>query len=94
MIKRRVLTLLFFVIKIIFISQPNNEEFMFVEITKKKLVMAFVFNFLIFVLEVVGLVLSIQRHGMNVFCYYTENSNYFAGIVSAVFCVVVLLIKR
>ena len=64
---------------------------MFVEITKKKLVMAFVFNFLIFVLEVVGLVLSIQRHGMNVFCYYTENSNYFAGIVSAVFCVVVLV---
>ena len=56
-------------------------------ISKQKTILAFVINLIIVVLEVVGLVLSVERHGKNVFHYYTENSNYFALIVSVVFCV-------
>lgn len=61
-----------------------------------RLVSAIIFNFIIVLLEVVGLVLSIFRHGINVFLYYTENSNYLALIVSIIFCIIATmsLIKK
>ena len=54
---------------------------------KKKLLMAIVLNVLIVILELVGLVLSIRRHGIKAFQYYTEDSNYFALIVSLAFVI-------
>lgn len=53
----------------------------------RRLIWAFVFNLTIFILEIIGLVLSVEKHGLRVFKYYTENSNYFALIVSAIFCI-------
>lgn len=53
----------------------------------KKFVWAFCFNFLIVVFEILGLIFSVQKHGIRVFKYYTENSNYFTLLVSIVFCV-------
>lgn len=52
-----------------------------------KLKAAFILNFVILILEIVAVFLSIQRHGIMVFAFYTENSNYFALIVSFIFCV-------
>lgn len=57
-------------------------------IGKRKLIVDLVLNILIVGLEVVGLVLSVRRHGIKVFQFYTENSNYFALIVSVIFCIV------
>ena len=59
----------------------------------KQLTIAFVFNLIIVGLEIIGLVLSVNRHGIKVFCFYTENSNYFALIVSFVFCISYLFNK-
>lgn len=56
-------------------------------ILKRKLVLGLIFNFIILILEIVGLFLSIQRHGIKVFTFYTENSNYFALVVSLIFCI-------
>ena len=52
-----------------------------------KLKFALVINLAIVLLEIVGLILSVQRHGTGVFMFYTENSNYFALIVSIIFSV-------
>ena len=57
------------------------------QIATKKLFLSFFINLAIVVLEIIGLVLSVQRHGKNVFQYFTENSNYFALIVSVIFCI-------
>lgn len=57
-------------------------------VSRAKLLTAIILNFVIVVLEVAGVILSVQRHGINVFLYYTENSNYLALIVSSIFCVV------
>lgn len=59
--------------------------------SRGKMITAIILNFVIAILEVVGLILSVQRHGINVFAYYTENSNYLALIVSIVFCIVVMM---
>lgn len=58
--------------------------------------MALVINLIIIVLEIVGVVLSVRRHGVKVFHFYTENSNYFALLVSFVFCVhcIVALLRK
>ena len=53
----------------------------------KKLIWALAVNFIILILEIIALFLSIQRHGIMVFTFYTENSNYFALIVSLIFCI-------
>ena len=65
-------------------------------INKNKLFLALIFNALIVVLEIIALFLSINRHGINVFLYYTENSNYFSLIVSLIFCGILIysLIKH
>lgn len=57
------------------------------ELVRQKLKFALIFNFLILALEIVGLILSIQRHGIMVFVFYTEDSNYFALAVSLIFCI-------
>lgn len=63
---------------------------------RRKLIFAFIVNLAIVGLEIVGLILSVQRHGVKVFQFYTENSNYFALIVSAIFCIgaIVALIRK
>lgn len=53
---------------------------------KQKLKIAIIFNLIIVIFEIVGVVLSVKRHGAKVFLFYTENSNYFAGLVSFIFC--------
>lgn len=53
----------------------------------KRTIVALIVNLLIVALEIVGVVLSVQKYGLGVFQFYTENSNYFALIVSAIFCV-------
>lgn len=59
-----------------------------------KLNWAFIFNLLIIIFEIIALVLSIQRHGLRVFKYYTENSNYFALIISTIFCLYTIFAKN
>lgn len=61
----------------------------------QKLIWAIILNLLIIVLEIIGVVLSAKKYGIRVFEYYTENSNYFALIVSVIFVVdAILAIKR
>ena len=54
---------------------------------KSKLIWSFIFNLAIVIFGVVGVILSVGRHGIKVFQFYTENSNYFALIVSFVYCI-------
>ena len=63
---------------------------------RRKIIIALFANMAILGMEIAGLVLSVQRHGIDVFQYYTENSNYFTLIASATFCVVAIisLIKK
>lgn len=61
------------------------------DIFKRKLIWALIFNFIILGLEIVGLVLSVQRHGIKVFIFYTENSNYFALVISLIFCITAII---
>lgn len=65
-------------------------------INRTNIICALIINIAIVVLEIIGVFLSVQRHGIKVFQFYTENSNYFALIVSFIFCIscVVALIKR
>lgn len=58
-------------------------------------IIALTVNLLIVALEIAGLILSVQKYGLGVFQFYTENSNYFALIVSTIFCMgcIVSLIK-
>ena len=55
---------------------------------RKKLVLSLLINVVIVVLELVGLYLSLRRHGMKAFQFYTENSNYFTLVVSVCYCLV------
>ena len=56
-------------------------------INNKKIILAFVTNIIIVLLEIFGLILSVKRHGLKVFHYYTENSNYLTLIISLIFCI-------
>lgn len=56
-------------------------------VLKRKLIWAFWLNLAIVVLEIVGVFLSVQTHGKQVFLFYTQLSNYFALLTSAIFCV-------
>ena len=62
--------------------------------TDNKINWALAMNLLIVVFEIIALVLSIKRHGIGVFKYYTENSNYFALIVSVIFCIYAIFSKN
>ena len=52
---------------------------------RKNMIFAIILNIVIIALEIVGLVLSVKRHGAKVFQFYTENSNYLTLIVSLFF---------
>lgn len=54
---------------------------------KRKMFFALAINILLVMLELIGCYLSIRRHGGRAFLFYTENSNYFALIVSLIFVV-------
>lgn len=54
---------------------------------KRKLIFAITINLIIVGLEIIGAVLSVKRHGIKAFQYYTEDSNYFALISSLVFVI-------
>lgn len=57
-------------------------------ITNKKIILALLANIIIVILEIFGLIFSIRRHGVKVFHYYTENSNYLTLIISTIFTIV------
>ena len=61
------------------------------EQTKKKLFIALLINFAIVIMEIVALIMSINIKGIAVFQYYTQNSNYIAMIISAIFCVIAIM---
>lgn len=48
---------------------------------------AFCANLLIVILELVAFVLSCMEHGVENFCFYTQDSNYLAMMVSLFYCV-------
>jgi len=54
--------------------------------TKFSLLKIFLLNFILVVLEIIGLFLSIKRHGVSVFVFYTELSNYFSLATSLFVC--------
>lgn len=56
-------------------------------ISKRKLIFALISNFIIIVLEIIGVVLSIKRHSIYVFLFYTENTNYLALVISIIYCI-------
>ena len=62
--------------------------------SNKKLIIALALNIIIVGLEIVGVVFSVQKYGIGVFKFYTENSNYFALIVSTLFCVNAIIALR
>ena len=55
-------------------------------LNKKHLFAALILNIIIVFMEIVGIILSVCKHGLGVFQFYTENSNYFALIASLLFC--------
>lgn len=63
---------------------------------KKTLIAALICNAAVVLMEIVGVVLSIGRHGQNMFLFYTQDSNIFAGISSLIFCIcaVSLLVRK
>lgn len=69
---------------------------MSIEMSIEKKSVAFVLNFLVVMFSVVGMILSFNKHGLRVFEYYTENSNYLSLFSSGVFCVacIVSMIKK
>lgn len=58
---------------------------------KKRLLASLIINAVIFVLEIVGLILSIQAHGAGLFQFYTQDSNILAMLACGA-CVVAALI--
>ena len=48
---------------------------------------AFCANFLIVILELIAFVLSCMEHGVENFCFYTQDSNYLAMAASLLYCV-------
>ncbi len=55
--------------------------------TKNRQVYSLIFNIAIVIMEIIGLILSIQQHGLDLFQFYTQDSNLLAMVASAI-CVV------
>lgn len=53
----------------------------------KKSIIALILNCIIVLLEIIGAILSLQRHGWNAFMYYTEISNYLTLFISVLFVI-------
>ena len=62
--------------------------------SKRKLYLALAINILIVIMEIIGVFLSIRRHGLKAFQFYTEISNYFSLIVSLFFIIYCMLALR
>ena len=62
--------------------------------SQKKLLIAFIINLCIVVFESIGLILSINKHGLLVFQFYTELCNYFALVASFLFCIYCIIATR
>ncbi|MBE5736492.1 MAG: hypothetical protein E7356_03995 [Clostridiales bacterium] len=62
----------------------------------KKTIVALVLNCAIILLEIIGAILSLQRHGWSAFLYYTEISNYSTLIISVLFVIfgIITLVKH
>lgn len=54
---------------------------------RRKLILAFIINAAIVVLELVALALSLMEHGLGNFAFYTQDSNYLAAAASLLYCV-------
>ena len=54
---------------------------------RKNLLVAFVFNLIIVILETIGIILSLQKTGILTFTFYTTDSNFLALFTSLVFCI-------
>lgn len=57
---------------------------------KKKLILATAANALLVIFEIPGLVISIKDWGLDMFQFYTQNSNYFALAVSVLYVITAL----
>ena len=58
---------------------------------RKNLAIALLFNVLIIIFEIVGFILSTERHGFNAIKYYTQLSNFLTLIVNVIFCVCAII---
>lgn len=63
---------------------------------RKNIAIALVLNQLIVIFEIVGFILSSERHGVNAVRYYTQISNFLTLVVSVIFCVcaTISLVKK
>ncbi len=57
---------------------------------KHKFLISLIFNYSILIAQSIAMVLSISRHGTEVFLYYTNLSNYFSIIPAVLFCIFAL----
>ena len=58
---------------------------------RKKTIFALFFNIFIVFFEILGVIFSVQRHGIKVFMFYTENSNYLSLLISLSFCIYAII---
>lgn len=56
-----------------------------------KRILAFIFNLLVVVLGIVGLILSFIEHGVGNIAFYTRDSNYLAMVSCAIYCVFAII---
>lgn len=59
--------------------------------TSTKRILAFIFNLLVVVLGIIGLILSFIEHGVGNIAFYTRDSNYLAMVSCAVYCVFAII---
>ena len=58
---------------------------------RTKFLISFILNLIIFSFEIIGLILSIRRRGVEVFLFYTEISNYFTLLISFIFIIFTII---
>ena len=60
----------------------------------KKLLISVILNFLIVLFEIVGVVLSLKRRGVEAFLYYTELTNYLTLLISLLYVIVGIIVLK
>ncbi len=58
---------------------------------REKLLLIIFFNAILFILELIGLILSVRAFKSSAFIYYTNLSNYFALIASLIVCIAAII---
>ena len=58
---------------------------------KKFQIISLILNLSIFIMEIIGLSLSISNHGLALFQFYTEDSNIFAMLVSGIYSIFIII---